>query len=46
MSRRGGLTYVLNYGEQVYTLGDVAADAFIVGSRDVEPQGVAVYRSA
>jgi beta-galactosidase len=45
ISRRGGLTYVLNYGEQVHTLADIADAAFVVGSREIQPQGVAVYRS-
>jgi beta-galactosidase len=45
VSRRGGLTYVLNYSEEVHTLADVDANAFVVGSRDIEPQGVAVYRT-
>jgi beta-galactosidase len=45
-SRRGALTYVLNYGDQTHTLADVADDAFVIGSRAVEPQGVAVYRSS
>jgi beta-galactosidase len=45
ISRRGELTYVLNYSEQVHTLTDVADAAFVIGSRDIEPQGVAVYRS-
>jgi len=46
ISRRGGLTYVLNYGEQVHTLADVLDAAFVVGSREIQPQGVAVYRSS
>jgi beta-galactosidase len=45
LSRRGALTYVLNYGDQAHTLADIADDAFVIGSRTVEPQGVAVYRS-
>jgi beta-galactosidase len=45
LSRRGALTYVFNYGDQTHTLADVADDAFVIGSRTVEPQGVAVYRS-
>jgi beta-galactosidase len=46
ISRRGGLTYVLNYGEQVHTLADVAESAFVIGSYEVEPQGVAIYRTS
>jgi beta-galactosidase len=45
ISRRGALTYVLNYGDQTHTLANVADDAFVIGSRAIEPQGVAVYRS-
>ena len=44
-SRRGALTYVFNYGDQTHTLANVADDAFVIGSRAIEPQGVAVYRS-
>jgi beta-galactosidase len=46
ISRRGGLAYVLNYGEQSHTLADVADDAFVIGSREIGPQGVAVYRTS
>jgi beta-galactosidase len=46
ISRRGGLTYALNYGAQVHTLADVPDAAFVVGSREIQPQGVAVYRSS
>ena len=45
ISRRGALTYVFNYGDEAYTLADVADDAFVIGSRALAPQGVAVYRS-
>jgi beta-galactosidase len=45
ISRRGALTYVFNYGDCAHTIADVADDAFIIGSRAVEPQGVAAYRS-
>jgi beta-galactosidase len=45
VSRRGALTYVLNYGDQPHTLADVADGAFVIGSRTIEPQAVAVYRS-
>jgi beta-galactosidase len=46
ISRRGGLTYVLNYGDAIHTLADIDASAFVIGSRDIEPQGVAVYRGS
>lgn len=45
ISRRGGLTYVFNYGDRTHTLDDISDDAFVIGSREVAPQGVAVYRS-
>jgi beta-galactosidase len=45
ISRRGALTYVFNYGDDAHTLGEVDDKAFVIGSRVVEPQGIAVYRS-
>ncbi|CAH2901258.1 MAG: beta-galactosidase (EC [uncultured Paraburkholderia sp.] len=45
ISRRGALTYVFNYGESAHTIAGVADDAFVIGSLEVEPQGVAMYRS-
>jgi beta-galactosidase len=45
ISRRGALTYVFNYGEQVHTLADLADERIVIGSRAIEPQGVAVYRT-
>jgi len=45
MSRRGALTYVFNYGDRAHTLDGISDDAFVIGSREVAPQGVAVYRS-
>ena len=46
VSRRGGLTWVFNYGAQVHTLpADLPSDAFVIGSHDVEPQGVVAYRT-
>jgi beta-galactosidase len=45
ISRRGALTYAFNYGDDTHTLTDVADDAFVIGSRALAPQGVAVYRS-
>jgi beta-galactosidase len=46
VSQRGGLKYVFNYGDTAYTIDNVRADAFVIGSSSVEPQGVAVYRAA
>ncbi len=46
VSRRGALTYVFNYGDTAYTIDDVRAEAFVIGSPSVEPQGVAVYRAS
>jgi beta-galactosidase len=45
MSRRGGLTYVFNYAGTPHTIDGVPPSAFVVGAAQVEPQGVAVYRS-
>ena len=46
VSRRGGLTWVFNYGAHTHTLAaDIPTDAFVIGSHDVEPQGVAAYRT-
>ncbi|WP_118178509.1 beta-galactosidase [Paraburkholderia phosphatilytica] len=47
VSRRGGLTWVFNYGPQTYTLAaDIPDDALVFGSREIEAQGVAAYRTA
>jgi beta-galactosidase len=43
ISRRGALTYVLNYSETPYTIA--AAGDFVVGQEEVGPQGVAIYRA-
>jgi beta-galactosidase len=43
ISRRGALTYVLNYSETPYTIE--AAGNFVVGQEEVGPQGVAIYRA-
>jgi beta-galactosidase len=43
ISRRGALTYVLNYSETPYTIE--AAGDFVVGQEEVGPQGVAIYRA-
>lgn len=45
VSRRGGLTYVFNYSNEPHTIDDIGGDRFIIGSREVEPQGVAIYRA-
>jgi beta-galactosidase len=46
VSRRGGVTWVFNYGAQPHTLpSGIPADAFLVGSHEIEPQGVAAYRT-
>jgi beta-galactosidase len=45
VSRRGALTYVFNYGERAYKIDGVDAADFVIGSREVEPQGVAAYRT-
>ena len=46
-SRRGGLTWVFNYGPTTYEVdGSVDARAFVIGERRVAPQRVAAYRSA
>ncbi|SAL41865.1 beta-galactosidase [Caballeronia sordidicola] len=44
ISRRGPLTYVFNYTSSVYKVPN--AGSFIVGQEDVEPQGVAIYKTA
>jgi beta-galactosidase len=47
VSRRGGLTWVFNYGPGTHTLAaDIADDAVVIGSRTIEPQGVAAYRAS
>jgi beta-galactosidase len=45
VSRRGGLTYVFNYSNDKHTIDDVADERFVIGGREVGPQGVAAYRS-
>jgi beta-galactosidase len=46
VSRRGGLTWVFNYGPDVHQLpAEIPQDAFVIGSHAVEPQGVAAYRT-
>jgi beta-galactosidase len=46
-SRRGGFTWVFNYGPGTHTLAaNIADDAIVIGSRTIEPQGVAAYRAS
>jgi beta-galactosidase len=46
VSRRGGLTWVFNYGPNTHQLAaEIPSDAFVIGSHAVEPQGVAAYRT-
>jgi beta-galactosidase len=45
VSRRGALTYVFNYGERAHRVDGVDAADFVIGTREVEPQGVAAYRT-
>ena len=45
VSRRGGLTYVFNYGDAPHTIDAVPPSAFVLGTAQVGPQDVAVYRS-
>lgn len=47
VSRRGGLTWVFNYGAQTHRLpDDISSDTIVIGSHDIEPQGVAAYRTS
>jgi beta-galactosidase len=43
ISRRGALTYVFNYNETPHKIN--AAGNFIAGQKEVEPQGVAIYKA-
>jgi beta-galactosidase len=43
VSRRGALTYVFNYNDTPYCVGGTRD--FIVGQEQVEPQGIAIYRT-
>ncbi|MEM5314505.1 beta-galactosidase [Paraburkholderia sp. JHI869] len=46
VSRRGGFTWVFNYGPGTHTLSaDIPDEAIVMGSRTIEPQGVSAYRS-
>ncbi|RQM46763.1 beta-galactosidase [Paraburkholderia bannensis] len=47
VSRRGGLTWVFNYGPGTHTIDAAIADRdFVIGTRAIEPQGVSAYRSS
>ncbi|MEX3955231.1 beta-galactosidase [Trinickia sp. EG282A] len=46
VSRRGGLTYVFNYGDRPHSIEGVDASAFVLGTGEVEPRGVSIYRTA
>ena len=45
ISRRGKLTYVFNYANTRHVIEGVDASRFVIGAREVEPQGVAAYRT-
>jgi beta-galactosidase len=46
VSRRGGLTWVFNYGPDTHQLAaEIPSDAFVIGSHAIEAQGVAAYRT-
>jgi len=46
VSRRGGLTWVFNYGPATHRIATtIPDDAFVIGTREVEPQGVSAYRT-
>jgi beta-galactosidase len=46
VSRRGGLTWVFNYGPHAHQLpAEIPNEAFVIGSHAIEPQGVAAYRT-
>jgi beta-galactosidase len=45
ISRRGNLTYVFNYANEPHNIEGVADERFVIGSKTVEPQGVAAYRT-
>ncbi|WP_196251740.1 Beta-galactosidase C-terminal domain, partial [Burkholderia glumae] len=47
VSRRGGLTWVFNYGPEPYRIDAAIPDAaIVVGARCIEAAGVAAYRTA
>ena len=46
VSRRGGLTWVFNYGPGTHRIeATIPEDAFVIGAREIEPQGVAAYHT-
>ncbi|WP_322029386.1 beta-galactosidase [Paraburkholderia sp. J76] len=46
VSRRGGFTWVFNYGPLTHTLSaDIPDEAIVMGSRTIEAQGVSAYRT-
>ncbi|QGZ66816.1 beta-galactosidase [Paraburkholderia acidisoli] len=46
-SRRGGITWVFNYGPREHVVpADIPDEAFVIGARTIEPQGVAAYRAS
>ncbi|EUC14658.1 Beta-galactosidase [Burkholderia sp. BT03] len=45
ISRRGKLTYVFNYTNARHVIEGVDASRFVIGAHEVEPQGVAAYRT-
>ncbi|MCG5071867.1 beta-galactosidase [Paraburkholderia tagetis] len=46
VSRRGGLTWVFNYGPGTHHIAaTIPDDAFVIGTREIEPQGVVAYRT-
>jgi beta-galactosidase len=45
ISRRGGLTYVFNYTNAKHVIDGVDAERFVIGTNEVEPQGVAAWRT-
>ena len=47
LRRIGGLTFAFNYGNELVVLPEaLAASDFLVGGREIEAAGVAVWRSA
>ncbi|MDR3095957.1 MAG: beta-galactosidase [Paraburkholderia sp.] len=47
VSRRGALTWVFNYGPHTHRIAATIPDhAFVIGGREIEPQGVAAYHTA
>ncbi|AUT70307.1 MULTISPECIES: beta-galactosidase [Paraburkholderia] len=45
ISRRGKLTYVFNYTNARHVIEGIDASRFVIGAHEVEPQGVAAYRT-